>query len=715
VNILQKNIPGLSTLSVGLGVTLVAYILYWQYWPVLFAGGIISLSLATNVFMFTSREKRSVQQGVDRPGVVAKQFSTSSGWGEDRFHSVVNTIVDGIVIIDGRGVIEYFNPKAEEIFGYRSDEIVGRNVSCLMPEPHRGAHDSYLGNYQRSGEAKIIGVGREVEGLRKDGTLFALDLAVSELNSGGEVKYTGVIRDMTERKKLEDDLRSHAVIVDQMSEAVLMVDLDGVVLDCNRATMEMLGYTKDDLIGKPATILHDDSVAGTSRRKIQVALDLEGRFFGEVNTRCKDGSVKICELSVQPMYNHAGEVIGNIGINRDVTDRKAAETELVVSRISAENANYAKSQFLSSMSHELRTPLNSVIGFARHLMDDDDQPLSVDQEDSVSRIFGAGTHLLDLISQVLDLSKIESGNFEVHLANVDLATVLDASLGLVVDEAIKAGIEINVQQVSGLSVRADPVRLNQIIFNLLSNAIKYNRENGKVEVAVFENDRGRITVSVSDTGQGVAGERLAELFQPFNRLGAESSAIEGTGVGLVIARKLLELMDGTISVESIEGEGSTFSFELAKGNVIPECNDIRKTPDETTGAAGLPSVNEIGCTILYVEDNPANRVLMSKVIARKPEYNLIMAANAEDALEITCADPPDVILMDINLPGINGLEALERINDNSETAKIPVIALTAKAMQKDVERGRDAGFYAYLTKPINFDEVWDAISRATGT
>jgi len=713
VNILHKNIPGLSTLSVGLGATLLVYGLHWNTWPTLFAGVTISLLLAANVFMFTSRQTPSNQNGLDRRDVAPKQGSENAVSSEDRFHSVVTTILDGIIIIDDRGVIEYFNPMAEEIFGYRSDEIVGRNVSCLMPEPNRSAHDSYLGNYHQSGEAKIIGIGREVEGLRKDGTLFALDLAVSEIKSDGKIKYTGVVRDITERKKLENDMRLHAVIVDQMSEAVLMIDLEGILIDCNRAAKEMFGYEKAELIGKPISLLHDETVPGTSRRKIKVALDLEGSFFGEINIRRKDGSIRTCEVSAQLLRNESGEVIGNIGINRDITDRKAAETELVVARIAAENANYAKTQFLSSMSHELRTPLNSVIGFAQHLMDDDDQPLSVDQEDSTSRIVGAGMHLLGLISQVLDLSKIESGKFEVHMDDVDLAAAFDASLGLIGDAATKAGIEIKVQEVSGLSVRADPVRLNQIILNLLSNAIKYNRENGKVSITVDDTDRGRITIAVSDTGQGVAEERLAELFQPFNRLGAENSAVEGTGVGLVIAKKLLELMDGEINVESVEGDGSTFSFELPRGDMYPVLDQSHKTIDASVESAGLESANSSGCTILYVEDNPANRVLMSKVVARKPEFNLIMVNNAEDALEITNTDPPDVILMDINLPGINGLEALERISDNAETANIPVIALTANAMQKDVERGREAGFYKYLTKPINFDEVWDAIARAT--
>jgi signal transduction histidine kinase/ActR/RegA family two-component response regulator len=397
-----------------------------------------------------------------------------------------------------------------------------------------------------------------------------------------------------------------------------------------------------------------------------------------------------------------------------VRDRTAqlevTNQELVLAKAAAEKANQAKSAFLSSMSHELRTPLNAILGFTQ-LLASEALTLTLDKKkEFTSYILKAGKHLLVLINEVLDLAKVESGTLMLSLEPVVLDEVMQECQAMIEPLAKKRNIRMMFARDDSLHVLADRTRLQQILLNLLSNAIKYNREGGTVIV-----DRTVITpecvrITIQDTGAGLGSEQLQHLFQPFNRLGQEAGIEEGTGIGLVVTKRLVELMGGEIGATSTRGIGSAFWVELKStpASQYPIESDIKKTAPQIKIEQADRSIK----TLLYVEDNPANLKLVQEIINFRADLHLLTAADANLGVELARAHQPGVILMDINLPGISGNEALLILRGDPRTAHIPVIALTANAMPRDIERSMAFGFFRYLTKPINIQEFLEALDLA---
>jgi PAS domain S-box-containing protein len=373
----------------------------------------------------------------------------------------------------------------------------------------------------------------------------------------------------------------------------------------------------------------------------------------------------------------------------------------------AEKANLAKSEFLSSMSHELRTPLSAILGFAQLI--ETGTPLPTEkQKRNLDQILRAGWYLLDLINEILDLALIESGKLSLSLESVALAEVLRDCQTLIEPQAEKQSVNINFLEIDTPHVvHADRTRLKQILINLLSNAIKYNKPAGSVTVHCIAQPLGRIRICVTDTGEGLAAEKIAQLFQPFNRLGQENNVVEGTGIGLVMTKRLIELMGGEIGLESKLGEGSTFWVEMhLTTQAVTDCVAVE------TLACKPEKLHTDMHTLLYVEDNPANLMLIEDIMARRPNTRLLTALDGTSGIALARATQPDVILMDINLPGISGIQALKILAADPTTAHIPVIALSANAMQSDIEKGIQAGFFRYLTKPIKINEFMTTLDTA---
>lgn len=407
----------------------------------------------------------------------------------------------------------------------------------------------------------------------------------------------------------------------------------------------------------------------------------------------------------------------------DITERKKNEAEkalldqelqtrnieLQMAKVAAEKANLAKSDFLSSMSHELRTPLSAVLGFAQIIESGTPEPTPA-QKRSLDQILKAGWYLLELINEVLDLAQIESGKLSLSLEPVSLAEVMRECEAMVEPQATKCGITITFKSLDkSCVVKADRTRVKQILINLLTNAIKYNRPEGTVVVEGVVTPANSIRISVSDSGAGLSPEQITQLFQPFNRLGQEATVEEGTGIGLVVCKRLVEWMGGTIGVESIIDRGSVFWFEL---NLTSD-TQASALNEQLLASSGIiePGQTQLQ-TLLYVEDNPANLMLVEDIIARKPEIRLLSARDASRGVELARASLPDVILMDINLPGISGVDALKILAMDKTTARIPVIALSANAMPRDISKGLEAGFFRYLTKPIKIIEFMDTLDVA---
>lgn len=516
-------------------------------------------------------------------------------------HSVFNTVVDGIITLHScGGLIASVNPATERMFGYSSDALIGTHINVLIPDFKANPCDMCL-EYAQA-QADDCGLSREVMGQRKNGKLFPLEMAISEMDLGGQRFFTGILRDNTARKEAEAE---RALLYQQL---------------------------------------------------------------------------------------------------------QAKNAELEDARAVADKANLAKSDFLSSMSHELRSPLNAILGFAQ-LMDANAASLTPSQKLGIGQILQSGWYLLDLINEILDLAIIESGRLSLSPEPVLLNDVLDDCLAMVTAQAQQSNIRLQFPLLhSPRYVEADRTRLKQALINLLTNAIKYNCLGGTVTVRCSANIGGRIRLSVQDLGAGLSSQQQAHLFQPFNRLGQENGAQEGTGIGLVVSKRLIELMGGTIGVDSVVGVGSVFWLELnasfAPKLALPKLpsSPIERVPAEATSPQRY--------TVLCVEDNPANLLLMQSLLAGRPELDLLTAADGYKGIELARKQQPDVILMDINLPGISGIKAMQMLLKDPLTAHIPVLALSANAMPQDIVNGMQAGFFSYLTKPIKVNEFMDALDLA---
>ena len=380
-------------------------------------------------------------------------------------------------------------------------------------------------------------------------------------------------------------------------------------------------------------------------------------------------------------------------------------TDLTAAKDEADRANRAKSEFLSNMSHELRTPMNAILGFGQLL--EYDETLSDENKDNVHEILKAGAHLLELINEVLDLAKIEAGHIDLSLEPVEVCPIVAECLSLVNALANKRGIKLSHKGLEGMSVRADRTRLKQALLNLISNAIKYNREGGSVHIEMQTAATDRLCIRVTDTGSGIPDARLAELFLPFNRLDAENSGIEGTGIGLTITRRIVEMMGGTVDVKSEVGVGSTFWIELPLESMRCDHDSNGVAAESNTPVSCIEAIQQL---VLYIEDNPANLKLVAQILGRLKHIHLLTAHTPELGIELALARRPDLILLDINMPHMDGYQVMEILKSDANLKDIPVIAVTANAMDRDIERGMAAGFVDYLTKPLNIEHFLKTIA-----
>ena len=519
----------------------------------------------------------------------------------------------------------------------------------------------------------------------------------------------------------------------------IATDAKGVIQIFNVGAERMLGYTATEVMNKitPADISDPQEViARAEALSLELGTPITPGFEAlvfkasrgiediyELTYIRKDGTRFPAVVSVTALRDVQDAIIGYLLIGTDNTARKQAEaeraqldqvlqdknTELESAKFVAEKANLAKSDFLSSMSHELRTPLSAILGFAQLIESGSPLPTPT-QKRSIDQILHAGWYLLELINEILDLALIESGKLSLSLEPVSLDDLLHECRAMIEPQAQKRGISLAFPQFeTTYFVKADRTRVKQVLINLLTNAIKYNRVDGTVVVDCIAISPGRIRICVEDSGEGLTPEKLAQLFQPFNRLGQETNAEEGTGIGLVVAKRLIEFMGGTIGMESTVGKGSVFWIEQP---LTAERHTAADAAEPTAIAQEQVHANMPSRTLLYVEDNPANLMLVEGLIERRPDIRLLSARDGERGVEMARESQPDVILMDINLSGISGIQALRILRADPTTAHIPVVALSANAMPLDIVRGLEAGFFRYLTKPIKINEFMATLDVA---
>ena len=504
----------------------------------------------------------------------------------DRLQTLLDNTLESVITIDAGGNIQHFNHASTQLYGYQPEEIIGHNITQLMPAKYRPMHEQGMARFLNTKQSKIIGQSVQVEALHKSGQIIPIEMTLSSFSWENSYFFTGIAR--------------------------------------------------------------------------------------------------------------------------DISLRKAEHQALILAKEEAEKANQAKSEFLSSMSHELRTPLNAILGFAQLLKSDANAPLGDEQKSNVSIIQQSGEHLLKLINDVLELSKIEVGNIEVFLEPVDISQVIINCLPLLQSQADDNEIRVDVAPLPAQWVMADITRLKQVLINLLSNAIKYNRRRGMVSIS-SEVIHGlqRLRVTIADSGIGIPANRQSQLFIAFDRLGQENSGIEGSGVGLVVTEKLIRAMNGFIGFDSREGEGSRFWIEFP----LAACpTDLGAGHQDAKDSLRQQLTGGAIRKVLYIEDNPANIKLMQAYFRQQPQFELHSCKMAETGLKVIQSLQPDLILMDINLPGISGLEATRQIRQLPDMQKIPIIAITAAAMPYDQQRASGL-FNAYLTKPLDFTELDKQLSN----
>jgi two-component system sensor histidine kinase ChiS len=633
-----------------------------------------------------------------------------------RIEAILDAAVDGIVTIDEHGVVESANPAIERLFGWTPAELVGRNISVLVPSPHRELHDEYIARYLRTGEARVIGIGRELEGERRDGTKFPMELAVSEIKGESRPSFTGIIRDITARKKAEIELqesraRSQAIL-DTAVDGIVTIDAHGIVESANPAIERLFGWSPDDLVGKNISVLvpsphrehHDEYIGRYLRtgeaRVIGIGRELEGQR--------RDGTKFPIELAVSEI--ELKDRRSFTGIVRDITARKEAEAALL-------RADALKDEFLANTSHELRTPLNGIIGIGQSMLDGATGPLTDDQRRNLGMVVASGRRLANLVNDLLDFSKLRHDTVRLHRAPTDLHALTD--LVLLVSETLigKRSLRLfNRIDPTGPLAEVDEDRMQQVLFNLVGNAIKFTPA-GVVEVSA-KSEGDWLYVTISDTGIGIASERFNDIFQMFSQGdGSDEREQGGAGIGLAITKQLVELHGGTVSVESEVGIGSKFTISLPLSGTTREMlsppvqmdqllsrvvEDVRLADSVQPVAVGNSGT---GYRILVVDDEPVNVQTLVNYLTLA-NYQVTTVANGEEALDhVFSEDRCDLVLLDVMMPRISGLEVCRRIRERFSPTELPVVLLTAKNRVSDLVNGFSSGANDYLTKPFASDEL----------
>jgi PAS domain S-box-containing protein len=655
--------------------------------------------------------------------------------------AIFNSANFSSIATDEKGVIQIFNVGAERMLGYAAADVMNKITPADISDPKEVIARAKvlsleLGTTIAPGfEALVFKASRGIEDIyeltyiRKDGSRFPAVVSVTALrdihDGGGIIGYLLIGTDNTARKQVEEEqkkldqrLRDQQFytrsLIEANIDAIMTTDPQGIITDVNRQMETLTGSTRDELIGAPFKSYFTDP--DRAEAGIKLVLSEKKITNYELTARARDGSETVVSYNATTFHDRDRKLQGVFAAARDVTERKRFEralqesnVELEGAKLSAEKANLAKSDFLSSMSHELRSPLNAILGFAQ-LMESAAPPPTPSQSKSIAQILQAGWYLLKLINEILDLAGIESGQVSLSKESVSLSELMSEGRSMMEPQAQQRGIRMVFPEFNDpVFVSADRTRLKQILINLLSNAIKYNKEQGTIVVDCIESAPGRIRFSVKDTGEGLAPEKMAQLFQPFNRLGQEAGTVTGTGIGLVVTKRLAELMDGVIGVESTVGAGSTFWCELSSASAPRLAFENGQAEASIELHAHIDAPQR---TLLYVEDNPANMALVEQLIARCPDIRLLTAIDGTLGIELARATLPTVILMDINLPGISGIRALKILREDPATAHIPVVALSANAMPRDIERGLEAGFFRYLTKPIKVKDFMDTLNAA---
>ncbi len=655
-----------------------------------------------------TKELNTLNQRLRNELTERQQLMLSLRDSEERFRLLFEASPDAIFLIDPYDpntawpIIDC-NEVACTMNGYTRGQLIGQSIDILNASP---GYLAERGDYLKLVRQKGI---HQYEALHRHsaGHLFPVEVSTSIITFAGRELVLGIDRNITERKRSEEALRlseeKYRSIFENVQDVFYTTDYEGYIVTISPSVEKHSGYRPEEVIGKHVRTFFMNA---EDYQKLDFTVSTQGMLNDyEMVMKRKDGSSIYVSVTARVVFDENGQPVSTEGVMRDITERKQAEEALSqakdaaeASQRVAEAANRAKSEFLSRMSHELRTPMNAILGFAQLLELSNKEPLSSTQKERVRQIEKGGQHLLDLINEILDISRIEANRMQISPEPVAVRESIEEVLDLTAPLAVKRHIQI-VTKLGGMQVSpfvmADRQRLKQVLLNLLGNAVKYNYDGGSVIVTCEQTPLEKWRISIADTGPGISQENLTRLFMPFERVGADQTSVEGTGLGLVLAKRLIELMHGQVGVESIVGRGSTFWVELPSAESPVE--RLRRTGVTKELKAMSPTARKI----LYVEDNVANFELIQQVLADYSHFELLWAADAKTGLETVRQCQPNLILLDLHLGGMDGAEVLKQLKQDEETTGIPVIVVSADATSGQVERLTSLGAQAYLTKPLN--------------
>ena len=644
-------------------------------------------------------------------------------------HAILASATFPIIATDENGIIQLFNRGAERMLGYAAADVVNGLSPTHICDPLEVIARAVVLSREFDTPiapgfaALVFKAQRRIEDnfdltwLRKDGSRLATIVSVSALRDADDrtIGYLLSCIGSAERAQAEDQVRraeeTFRLMVDGVTDCgIVMLDPGGHVSSWNQGAQAIEGYGAAEVIGQHFSRFYDaaDIARGEPRRDLDIAtawghLEVEGWRVR------KDGSTFWAGVALNAIRDPAGALRGFTRLTRDLTGRRLVEADLMSATASAEKVSLAKSDFLSGMGHELRTSLNAILGFAQ-VMQADTASSDATRQENVAQILQAGWYLMALIDQILDLASIESERRAWSLAPMSLTEVMQECQAMIEPLAQISGVRLTFPATGErYLVRAERARVKQVLMHLLTNAVRHNQVGGAVVVDCAAGTGHSIRVSVSDTGPGLPPAMLERLFQPFDAFGPVAGSGESMGISLLRTRRVIELMGGAIGAASSEGKGSLFWIELVAA-------PVPSTPAGAAGAGQAADARVQGAnqqrTLLYVEDNPANMQLVEQIIARRPDMLLLGATSAAQGLELAGVARPDVILMDVNLPGMSGIDAMRILRADPATAHIPVLALSASATPRDIERGLQAGFFRYLTKPIKVNAFLETLDGA---
>lgn len=660
----------------------------------------------------------------------------------ERLTAIIRAIPDLIFVTAQDGTfLEFYSSDNNKLIG-SDDHVDGVNLKKIFKQDSAAVH---LQKIHECLESKAVVTYEFSDMLETGFSCFEVRLAPMGMD-----RVLTFARDISEKRLKEDEIKKLSLAVEQSPVSIVITDLNANIEYVNPAFEETTGYKFSEVLGKNTNILKSEKTDVEVYREMWKTVTSGKEWHGEWLNKKKSGDLYWENISISPINDASGKITNFLAVKQDVTgrkeaemkirdlnanleqkieertsqlaetndnllkeieERKKAEVEISKARNDAEQANMAKSEFLSRMSHELRTPMNSILGFAQLL---DMGELNKRQKKAVSHILSSGKHLLDLINEVLDISRIEAGRLSLSMESVPLSGIISETLDIIRPQAAFQGLALNfsVSDSTKYFVKADRQRLKQILLNLINNAIKYNREGGEIEVKVVkmppvENGIIPVRISISDTGFGISPDDISKLFTPFERIGAEKSATEGTGLGLSVVKKLIDAMGGTVGVESEINKGSTFWIEM------PQCDSLLESTEKSGVLMELNKGEDTSTgKVLYIEDNTSDVELVEQFLRTMHSgIKLVTSAYGSETVALAIDNRPDLILLDLNLPDLHGTEVLDRLQKEERTSFIPVIVISADAMPKAVDLLLKNGARKFLTKPLDIMELLKVIDE----